>query len=264
MKQAGYFRNISKHIPYPMRVEYLRLRRKIRDRLVPFPMAGKQDEDVSFSFALAQATSPLERVIGAVKPELQRGKERNVKLVAEKIHGLVIAPGEVFSYHALVGRPSRRRGFQPGLELHNGAESVGIGGGACQVSNMLYLLAISSGMRIVERHRHGLDLFPDHLRSVPFGCGATVFYNYADFRFENPLSMPVVVRLSVQDGHLEGAIASPQDPGFRVEILERDHRFFEEDGARMRENKIHRIFSAPDGQILLDELLAHNRCRVTY
>lgn len=214
---------------------------------------------------LASHASPLERVPGAVEPALQAGKEANVRRGARALDGILVGPGEVFSYHHALGRPSRLRGFRPGLELHDGAPSRGVGGGLCQVSNGLYWVAVQAGMRIVERHRHGLDLFPDHRRTVPFGCGATVVWRHTDLRFRNPLEVPVVLRTRVQGGMIFVCeLRTQADPAIRIEVREEDHRFFREGDVWMRENRIRRRISNPDGTVLLDEEVAHNRGRVQY
>ena len=156
-----------------------------------------------FGYLLAERSSPLRR--DPVRDEaLQAGKEHNVSLAARALDGVVVRPTQLFSYHHLVGRPSRLRGFRPGLELHGERPGAGIGGGCCQLSNLLYLLCLLGGMRVVERHRHGLDLFPDSARTVPFGCGATVFYGTADLRFDNPLDQAVLLRMGIEDGRLVG------------------------------------------------------------
>jgi len=216
-----------------------------------------------FGYQLAARCSPLRR--GYERDErLQRGKEHNVALAASLLDRALVQPGQLCSYHHLVGRPSRLRGFREGLELHQERAAGGIGGGCCQVSNQLYLLCALAGMRIVERHRHGLDLFADCQRSVPFGCGATIFYNYADLRFENPLDQPVLLRVTVADGQLVGELRCQGDPGFRAEIREEGHRFFRRDGGWWRENRIHRRIVAANGETLLDHQLAHNLARVLY
>jgi vancomycin resistance protein VanW len=150
------------------------------------------------------------------------------------------------------------------MELHDGAPSQGVGGGCCQVSNLIYLLGLRAGMRITERHRHGVDLFPDHGRTVPFGCGATVFYNYADLRFENPLPQPVVMKLWIESGCLYGEIRALEDPGWTTEIYEVDHRRWVNEGGWYRENRIRRKFILANGAILLDQEVAHNRGRILY
>jgi vancomycin resistance protein VanW len=254
-------------IPFPVRLELLRLKRWpawlvetptiARTRLPP----AERDR---FQHLLARHESPLERTPGVVDPVLQRGKERNVALAAGLLDGLVVKPHEIFSYHRTVGRPTRLRGFRPGLELQNDRPSRGVGGGCCQVSNTLYLLALRGGMKVVERHRHGLDLFPDHQRTVPFGCGATIFYNYADLRFENPLPQPALLRFRIEGRALVGELLTVDDPGWTVEVYEVDHRFFREGETRMRENRVRRRFCLADGSVLLDQEVAHNRGRVMY
>ena len=159
---------------------------------------------------------------------------------------------------------TRARGFAEGLELHDGRPSRGVGGGCCQVSNLLYWLALTAGMKVTERHRHALDLFPDDARTVPFGCGATVFYNYADLRFENPLAGPVLLSLRVDGTHLRGEILATSAVPWSVRVSERGHRFFLRDGAWMRENHIDRRFIGPDGGVLFEEEVSHNVARVAY
>ncbi len=254
-------------IPFPVRLELLCWKRWpawlvetptiARTRLAP------ADQE-RFRHLLACHTSPLERTPGAVSPQLQRGKERNVALAANLLDGLMVPPYRICSYHRAVGRTTRWRGFRPGLELREGAPSWGVGGGCCQISNTLYLLALRGGMKIVERHRHGLALFPDHQRTVPFGCGATVVYNSADLRFENPLPQPVLLRFRIEDRILIGEIWAETAPGWTVEIDEVDHRFFREGEQWIRENRIRRRFRQADGSVLLDQEVAHNHGRVLY
>jgi vancomycin resistance protein VanW len=260
-------RSLLNLIPFPLRVELARLRR-LPSWWLELPTMARSHlpltEQNAFGYLLACHTSPLERAPGTIPPHLQQGKEHNVALAAQRLDGVCLRPNVIFSYHHLVGRPSRLRGFRPGLELHEGKPTGGVGGGCCQISNTLYLLALRGGMKIVERHRHGLDLFPDHDRKVPFGCGATVFYNYADFRFENPLPLAVLLRLRIADRHLVGELWTTEDPGWTVEIYEVGHRFYREGDHWMRENHVWRRFRREDGTLLLDQEVAHNRGRVLY
>lgn len=250
-------------LPISVRAEVGRFRRLLYDRFSSVSLATKRGEKHKFGFKLATSISPLDRT-GNGSTRLQTAKGRNVAIAAEFIDSIVIFPGEVFSYHALVGRPSRKKGFLHGLELHDGKMAEGLGGGCCQVSNMLYWLAINAGLTIVERHRHGFDLFPDRERTVPFGCGATVFYNYRDLRFYNNLNAPVFVSLKVTSGFLVGKFWTIEDPLFRVLIIERDRRFFMTGSDQMRENKIYRAITDVGGNRRSEEMLAHNCCQVRY
>ena len=252
-------------LPYPVRVELARVRRWPAWILERPGIARAHADAARVPFVLAAHASPLRREGLVTDEALQRGKEQNVARAAALLDGLSISSCEIFSYHHAVGRPSRRRGFVDGLELRDGRPARGVGGGCCQVSNLLYWLALSGGMKITERHRHALDLFPDSGRTVPFGCGATVFYNYADLRFENVLATPVVLSLRVDGRALRGELRTERDPGWRVEVIERDHHFRRApDGGWIRENRIHRLIRATDGTMIRDEEIAHNVARVLY
>src|SRR5690242_10948522 len=238
------------HLPRELRVELARARRYPRWLLGARRLAPLRGGD-DFTHLVARHSSPLRRPGTVAEPRLQHGKERNVALAAARLDRAVLAPGRTLSYHHAVGRPSRRRGFVPGLELHDGTLAEGVGGGACQVANLLYYLALLGALTIVERHRHTLDLFPDADRRVPFGCGATVFYNWADLRIANPLDTPIALRLTIARGELVGELCAPEPAAVRVEVYEVDPRFFADGGAWWRENRIRRrIVRAADGALL--------------
>jgi vancomycin resistance protein VanW len=254
-------------IPYPVRLELVRLRRLpawVFERPAMARRRLSREELAGFGWVLAGHASPLERVAGALPAGLQRGKEHNVRLAARSLDGILIEPNQVFSHHHAIGRTSRRRGFARGMELRDGRPAAGVGGGLCQVSNAVHWVAVRAGMRIVERHRHGLDLFPDHARTVPFGCGATVVYNYADLRFENPFPQPVVLRTRVAGGRFHCALLAGADPGVRVEVEEVGHRFLRDGDGWIRENRLRRRIRTAAGEPLVDEEVAHNVGRVRY
>ncbi|HEY3447609.1 MAG TPA: VanW family protein [Myxococcales bacterium] len=217
----------------------------------------------AFGFVLAAHQSPLRRA-GTCDERLQRGKEQNVGAAIRRIDGLCLRPSQVFSYHHAVGRPSRLRGFTVGSELRDGALAEGVGGGCCLVANLLYWLGLNAGLRVVERHRHGFDLFPDQDRRVPFGGGATVFYNYADLRLENPLPQPVLLRLWIEDAALRAEARCERDPGFRVEVYETEHRWLREGARWIRENRIRRRIVGTDGAVWTEHEVSHNRGVVLY
>ncbi len=216
------------------------------------------------AFPITEHQTPLRRSAVVKDENLQRGKETNVKVAASRLNGIIITPGETFSYHRSIGIPSRTKGFVEGLELRSGHEASGIGGGCCSVSNLLFLLAIKSGLEIVERHRHGLDLFPDHGRSVPFGCGATIFFPYADLKIRNPHNFPVRISLEVNETHLVGQIQCDTDPGWRVDLVERDHKFEKKGEIWTRENRICRQYFDPNGEMLREEEVVHNVGKCLY
>jgi len=115
-----------------------------------------------------------------------------------------------------------------------------VGGGLCQLANLLYLPALDIDAAVVERHHHGVDLFRDAGRTVPFGVGATVFYNYLDLRFRNALSFPVRLGVRVEPPLLTCEMRAVRPLPFVVRLIETDHRFFRRDGVVYRANRVWR------------------------
>ncbi|NLB43143.1 MAG: VanW family protein, partial [Clostridiales bacterium] len=116
---------------------------------------------------------------------LQHNKIINLRIATKKLNGILIRPGEVLSYWKLIGKPSKRKGYVDGMILKNGTFSPGIGGGLCQLSNLIFWMTIHTPLTVIERHRHGYDVFPDSNRTLPFGSGATCFYPHGDLMIRN-------------------------------------------------------------------------------
>ncbi len=251
-------------VPFEVRVGVARLRAQPKLWREARRYARSKGDVARFPFVHAQHETPLRRPGSDTSERLQRAKERNVARCAELLNGTLIGPGETFSFHHAVGWPNRLRGFGVGLELHNGELASGVGGGNCSVSNLLYLLALRSGLQIVERHRHQLDLFPDHGRTVPFGCGATVFYPHRDLKITNPWPFALCLGLRVEDGALHGEVRAAQQATCTIEVYEIDHHIRRDGDTWWRENRIRRRGINRDGSIAFDEEVAHNMGRCLY
>jgi hypothetical protein len=77
----------------------------------------------------------------------------NLQLAIQHIDGLLVKPGQVFSFWDLVGNPTQHRSFKLGMTLQNGCVKTGYGGGLCQLSNWLYWMALHNN----ELYRIGRD-----------------------------------------------------------------------------------------------------------
>jgi vancomycin resistance protein VanW len=135
-------------------------------------------------FKIKKHQSVLIRKLGDSDKQLQINKVTNLKIAIKNIDGIVIKPNEIFSFCKLVGLATKRKGYLVGMELSFGEAKPGIGGGLCQILNLINWLVIHSPLTVMERHHHSYDPFPDEGRVLPFGSGATVFYNYRDFQFK--------------------------------------------------------------------------------
>jgi len=256
--------SLKSAVPYAARIELRRAARTLKDLFSSRPASVKAVSDKSYAYVVANHKSKLIRDVPLALQTYQENKVTNLELACAEMNGLVIAPGETFSFCHLIGRTSPSRGYKDGLEMHRGELIGAPGGGLCQLANLIFWMALHADVQILERHRHELDLFPDDERTVPFGMGATVFYNYRDLRFRNSLQQPLLVRLSVERPVLKGALLSTEPLPFRVSVSETEHRFVRApDGAIWRENRVRRRVDYGDGQVR-DEELAHNLGKVCY
>ncbi|MBK9215398.1 MAG: VanW family protein [Chloracidobacterium sp.] len=221
--------------------------------------------NVRLEHSIFQHHSMLLRPLKDVEMYLQHNKVTNLRLALDRIESVVIRPGETFSVWRLVGRPTARRGFLDGLVLHNGRIEKGIGGGLCQLGNLLYWMALHSPLTIAERYRHGFDVFPDINRTIPFACGATLAYNYIDLQLRNDTSDTYQLKLWLGDEYLHGELLSDRAPEYSYEIFETDHLIkLQPWGGYTRHNRIwKRTTSLIDGSI--DErLVTENHAIMMY
>lgn len=227
------------------------------------------------SFSIQRRTEPLPVVIKELRTPVCRklmnvpdslfeNKKTNLALALNALNGILIKPGERFSFWWLVGSPSKERGFKEGLVIQQGRADKGWGGGLCQLSNMIHFLALHSDLSVVERHRHSFDLFPDDHRTIPFGTGATVSFNYKDLRLQNPTKRIFQFLFELDEKYLLGKLLCSEMPEHEYVVVERDQRFIQENELYWRENKIMRRVQNAKGESLGLELLFQNRCECRY
>ena len=216
-------------------------------------------------YSVIKHQSFLLRPLKDVEMYLQHNKTTNLKLAIEHINGVVIKPGEVFSIWKMVGRPTKNKGYLEGLTLENGKISKGIGGGLCQLGNLLYWMALHSPLTIKERWRHSYDAFPDINRTIPFACGATLSYNYIDLQLSNNTEFSFQINLKIEDGYLKGEMICDTELNTQYEIFETDHLFQHQWwGGYTRHNKIwKRIFNKNDNTQQV-ELVTENNAIMMY
>ncbi|GAA0329473.1 VanW family protein [Bacillus carboniphilus] len=249
---------------YHTRIGQKKLFRYVKDWLDRDKFAKKHNQQ-KLKYSCKKHQSLLRRKLGDSDPRLQENKITNLKLAAKKIDGVLIHPGEVFSFWQLVGKPSKRNGFIEGMLLARGEVVTGVGGGLCQMANLLYWMALHTPLVVSERHHHSFDPFPDSGRVLPFGSGAGVFYNYVDLRFENKTDQTFQINVWLTDKHLKGSILTDRVWPYSYHIEERNHRFIQMDGKNYRENEIWRkTIDVRTGKEVDTTLLIKNFAEVKY
>ena len=225
--------------------------------------ADKYTKD-DLSYIYFTHKTPLLRQLKDVDMYLQYNKIDNLKIAISKINKVIINPNETFSYWKLIGKPTYKKGYKDGMILFYGKVGTGLGGGLCQLSNLIYWMTLHTPLTIVERYRHSYDVFPDSNRTQPFGSGATCFYNYRDLIIKNNTSNTYELILKITDEDLIGEWRVNNIPEFSYKVFERDHNITHEFwGGYVRHNSLYRERYDKNDNVT-EEFIAENHAIMMY
>ena len=140
-----------------------------------------------------------------------------------------------------------------------------IGGGLCQLSNLIFYMTLHTPLTVTERYRHSHDVFPDVNRTQPFGSGATCAYPHRDLMIRNDTAETFQLCLRVGQTHLEGEWRGERAPSLRFRILERDACIRQMAwGGYVRHNQIWRQVLDLEGDLLEEQHLYTNDAIMMY
>jgi vancomycin resistance protein YoaR len=125
------------------------------------------------------------------------GRLHNISAAAKAIHGMILAPGDIFDYSKIIASAEKTYGFREAPVIIQGKLVPGIGGGICQVSSTLYNAVLRIGIEIVERRNHSLPV-----SYLPMGQDATYAEGYINFRFKNTTGRHLLIRTELQPDRL--------------------------------------------------------------
>ena len=222
-------------------------------------------QNITLQYNCFSHKTPLLRELRDVDMHLQYNKIQNLKLAVKKLNGVVIYQGETLSYWELIGKPTKRKGYLEGMVLFCGNVKSGIGGGLCQLSNLIYWMTLHTPLTVVERYRHSFDVFPDSNRTQPFGSGATCVYNYRDLMIKNDTSQTFQLFFEVTEKNLIGCCKSDMSMNYHYEIYEKEHRMEREYwGGYSRHNELYRKVYDEQNNMIADEFVVENHTLMMY
>lgn len=158
------------------------------------------------------ATYPFAEVIDSKTlciTDLNSKQKSNIQLAAGAIDGVVLRPGEEFSFNSVVGPRTAGRGYRPAPSYLGPDSPSTIGGGVCLVSSAVYQLALETGCKIDQRAAHLRTI-----RTVPAGLDATVWYGQQDLKFKNTLPVPVQLHAKWDRNSLTMSMVGRKPNGF--------------------------------------------------
>lgn len=149
----------------------------------------------------------------------------NMLLASDSINGVIINPGETFSYNDVIlsHRTAQRDYLEAGV-ISDGKIVNATGGGICQISSTLYNAALYSGMTITTRRNHSLKV-----GYLPVGRDATASWGSIDFCFRNDLDRPVKIESVMANGTIKIRFLSPGNPNIgeiKLEVTQSDGTYY--------------------------------------
>lgn len=249
---------------YAISVKKEILKRNIKD-IVSRDKIAKTKSKQELPNIVKGHSSILIRKLNGVDLKLQENKVTNIMIACQKINGLIIHPGQTFSFWQTVGRTTVKDGYKEGLVIGRKGMTSGVGGGLCQIANMIHWLVLNSPLEVTELHHHSDALFPDERRRVPFGTGTSICYNNLDYRFKNTTNQDVQLLVWCENGELCGELRSEREFSCRYKLIEENHHFKKEGEQYFRISQVYRIvIDRLTNDVLYKELILDNHSQVLY
>ena len=134
-------------------------------------------------------------------------RTNNLDLACKAIDGMILKPGDVFSFNDVVGERTVEKGYQAAtVYLDGGKSQAETGGGICQVASTIYECVLYANLKVTERMPHMFVV-----TYVGYGQDATIYWGQQDFKFQNNTEHPIRIDASVSGGYVHIALAGVKE-----------------------------------------------------
>ncbi len=144
---------------------------------------------------------------------------KNIKVSSKLFNGLIIKPGETFSFNTILGEVDAAGGYAPEKVIKNNRLQYEYGGGICQVSTTLFRAAMAAGFPILERKGHAFAVS----YYGPPGYDATIYPGQSDMRFKNDTANPVLIQTHITGTLINFEIYGTKDG--RSVVIDGPHQY---------------------------------------
>ena len=196
--------NITQH------VDGLKINLNDLEKIILDNLDSRNNKDINIPMKVVSPNittdylSQINTVLGKFETRFNNkveGRTYNIKLGAYKVNGVLINPGEEFSFNNLTGKRGKKQGFKEAPVIINGELEDGIAGGICQVSSTLYNSVLYSGLKITQVRNHSIPS-----SYIEKGRDATLVYGRIDLKFKNNYNHPVYVENIVEKNKIISTI----------------------------------------------------------
>ncbi len=246
---------------------------RTRQRLVFFYLGMKMDghqyasskREELMPHVLFQTNSLLYNKSTGFDMFYQENKVYNLKLAAAPLNKLVIGPKETFSFWKVVKEVDKEVPYKEGLAVIDGELTTAVGGGLCQISNLLFWMFLHSPLTIVERHGHGMKDFPDPDPNGLAGIDATIAEGWLDLKVRNDTEDTFQISITFDEAHIYGALHTERDRGVFYQVVNGQPKYYRENGRTVEivdvfQNEI----SNQTGGWSSSKHLYQNQCQIGY
>ena len=161
----------------------------------------------------------------------------NIKVGMSKFNGIILKPGEEFSFNSYLGKIDERSGYQSELVIKSGKLIYEYGGGLCQVATTFFRAAILSGLKITERKPHS---FPVQYYN-PQGFDATIYPGVVDLKFTNNTGGHILIQTKLVGSKL--AVEIYGSPNQQKIILDGPFQYDQKPNGSMKAYFVRKIYN---------------------
>lgn len=196
--------------------------------------------------------------------QFQLNKIHNLKLAAETINGLVVMPGETFSFWQLVRYADRQVPYKDGLTLVDGKIRGTYGGGLCLLSDMLFWMFLHTPMTVTERHGHAVEAFPGTEKELPCGTDAAVSEGWLDLKAQNGTENVFQIVIHFDGQFMRGSILAKNPVMTEYNVFNPSVTYERKNGKLFRLAAVSRMEKDLAGGKTKERKLYDSRCEITY
>ena len=226
---------------------------------------AKTIQEEKLPVVIAQYSSHLIKRGKGIDERLQKNKAVNIEIAGKTMNGLVIYPGQTFSFWGRIGNTTKRKGYKEGRVIEKNKIKPGLGGGLCNLGNTIHRLVLHSPLTVTEFHSHSDALAPDEGKRVPFSSGTSVNYNNRDYRFKNNTDQPMQLLVWCENENLYAELRGEKEISYTYQLTEENHHFEKQGEKYYRISQIYKeTIDKETGNVVEKELVLDNHSEVMF
>jgi vancomycin resistance protein VanW len=195
----------------------------------------------------------------------QKNKVFNLRLAAKILNGLLIRPGETFSFWRLVRYADKYIPYKDGLTVTNGKLTTAPGGGMCQMSNLLFWIFLHTPLTITERNGHEVKKFPETNSDEIKGVDATISEGWIDLKARNDTDCTYQISLTFDDENIIGTVLVDKRPQVLYRVINGRIVYYRKNGGIYEYANVERTeIDADTCEIKRQKPLYINKCKICY